>query len=40
MRAVHHHPPSGTEKLRIVKKDIPEIDNDNVPLKVHAASVI
>ncbi|KAJ5145895.1 uncharacterized protein N7515_000459 [Penicillium bovifimosum] len=40
MQAVRHHPPGGTEKLRIAWEDIPEIDDDEVLVKVHAASVI
>jgi NADPH:quinone reductase-like Zn-dependent oxidoreductase len=40
MQAVRHHPPGGTDKLRIVQEDIPEIDDDEVLVKVHAASVI
>lgn len=40
MKAVRHHPPGGTEKLEIVWEDIPEIDDDEVLVKIHAASVI
>jgi NADPH:quinone reductase-like Zn-dependent oxidoreductase len=40
MQAVRHHPPGGTEKLRFVQEDIPEIDDDEILVKVHAASVI
>lgn len=40
MQAVRHHPPGGTEKLRIAQENIPEIDDDEVLVKVHAASVI
>ncbi|KAJ6131689.1 zinc-binding dehydrogenase domain-containing protein [Penicillium samsonianum] len=40
MQAVRHHPPGGTEKLRIAQEAIPEIDDDEVLVKVHAASVI
>ncbi|KAL5041416.1 hypothetical protein BDW71DRAFT_201374 [Aspergillus fruticulosus] len=40
MQAVRHHPPGGTEKLKIVWEDIPEIDDDEVLVKIHAASVI
>jgi NADPH:quinone reductase-like Zn-dependent oxidoreductase len=40
MQAVRHHPPGGTEKLQFVHEDIPEMDDDEVLGKVHAASVI
>ncbi|KAM0477624.1 hypothetical protein ACHAPX_005938 [Trichoderma viride] len=40
MQAWHHHPPGGTEKLKIVQVDIPEIDDDEVLVKVHAAGLI
>ncbi|RFU73499.1 zinc-binding dehydrogenase domain-containing [Trichoderma arundinaceum] len=40
MQAWHHHPPGGTEKLKIVQVNIPEIDNDEVLVKVHAAGLI
>ncbi|KAJ5550940.1 zinc-binding dehydrogenase domain-containing protein [Penicillium sp. DV-2018c] len=40
MQAVRHYPPGGTEKLKIVHEAIPEIDDDEVLVKIHAASVI
>lgn len=40
MQAVLHHPPGGTEKLKIVQEDIPEIADDEVLTKIYAASVI
>lgn len=40
MQAIRHHPPGGTEKLRIGKEDIPEIDDDEILVKIFAASVI
>lgn len=40
MQAWHHHPPGGTEKLKIVQVDIPEIADDEVLVKVHAAGLI
>ena len=40
MQAVRHHPPGGTEKLKIVRERIPEIADDEILVKVHAASVI
>ncbi|UKZ79439.1 hypothetical protein TrVFT333_007194 [Trichoderma virens FT-333] len=40
MQAWHHHPPGGTEKLKIVQVNIPEIDDDEVLVKVHAAGLI
>jgi NADPH:quinone reductase-like Zn-dependent oxidoreductase len=40
MQAWHHHPPGGPEKLKIVQADIPQIDDDEVLIKVHAAGLI
>lgn len=40
MQAVRHHPPGGTEKLKIALEDIPAIADDEVLVKIHAASVI
>ncbi|KAL2022924.1 hypothetical protein VTK56DRAFT_4139 [Thermocarpiscus australiensis] len=40
MQAIRHYPPGGTEKLRIVWEDIPEIADDEILVKVHAASCI
>ncbi|KAL7940633.1 hypothetical protein V8C42DRAFT_362150 [Trichoderma barbatum] len=40
MKAWHHHPPGGTEKLKIVQVNIPEIDDDEVLVKVHASGLI
>ncbi|EHK17640.1 uncharacterized protein TRIVIDRAFT_42730 [Trichoderma virens Gv29-8] len=40
MQAWHHHPPGGTEKLKIVQVNIPEIDDDEVLVRVHAAGLI
>ncbi|KAI5461853.1 hypothetical protein BGZ63DRAFT_386742 [Mariannaea sp. PMI_226] len=40
MQAWHHHPPGGTEKLKIVNVDIPEIADDEVLVRVHAAGLI
>jgi NADPH:quinone reductase-like Zn-dependent oxidoreductase len=40
MQAICHHPPGGTEKLKIGKENIPEIDDDEILVKISAASVI
>ncbi|KAL3957001.1 hypothetical protein ACCO45_007579 [Purpureocillium lilacinum] len=40
MQAIRHHPPGGTEKLKFGREDIPDIKDDEVLVKVHAASVI
>ncbi|KFY40754.1 hypothetical protein V495_05285 [Pseudogymnoascus sp. VKM F-4514 (FW-929)] len=40
MQAIRHHPPGGTEKLKIGKENIPEIDDDEILVKISAASVI
>lgn len=40
MQAIRHHPPGGTEKLKIGWEDIPEIADDEVLVKIKAASVI
>ncbi|KAH8889160.1 NAD(P)-binding protein [Thozetella sp. PMI_491] len=40
MQAVRHYPPGGPEKLRIAQEDIPEIDDDEILVKVHASGVI
>ncbi|BCS24995.1 NADP-dependent oxidoreductase [Aspergillus puulaauensis] len=40
MQAIRHHPPGGTEKLKIAWEDIPQIQDDEVLVKIHAASVI
>lgn len=40
MQAIRHHPPGGTEKLKISKENIPEIDDDEILVKISAASVI
>ena len=40
MQAIRHHPPGGTEKLTIAWEDIPQIQDDEVLVKIHAASVI
>jgi NADPH:quinone reductase-like Zn-dependent oxidoreductase len=40
MQAWRHHPPGGTEKLKIVQTNIPEIDEDEILVKIHAAGLI
>ncbi|OJJ06183.1 hypothetical protein ASPVEDRAFT_32502 [Aspergillus versicolor CBS 583.65] len=40
MQAIRHHPPGGTEKLKIAREDIPQIADDEILVKIHAASVI
>ncbi|KAB5578716.1 hypothetical protein GE09DRAFT_1199843 [Coniochaeta sp. 2T2.1] len=40
MQAIRHQPPGGTEKLKIVWEDVPDIAEDEVLIKIHAASVI
>lgn len=40
MQAIRHYPSGGTEKLKFVHEDVPEIDDEEVLVKIEAASVI
>ncbi|KAJ3493643.1 hypothetical protein NLG97_g4605 [Lecanicillium saksenae] len=40
MQAWRHNPPGGSDRLKMVETDIPQIDDEEILVKVHAAGVI